>query len=241
MACTQERSHALGELALGTLDAEASAELLTHLDGCGECSRELDLLADLARLDEAAAHARPALRPALRGARVWFPLAAAAGLFLVVLVSREPGTGPLAELADLRPPPAAPHTLRSSQSHSPDYSRGLEHYARAEWRQAARRFDAHLATEPDHPLARFYLSVAELQQDVHGASGEAALERLGELATEARGLLAEDAWWTKANGHLARDEAEAARAALDSLLALDGDYAPNARALLEELQALTRE
>ena len=52
MACTRERSNAIGDLAGGRLSAADAEDLLEHLDSCAECSAEFSLVADLVGASE---------------------------------------------------------------------------------------------------------------------------------------------------------------------------------------------
>jgi hypothetical protein len=234
MACTPERSEKIGELAGGRLGAADAAGLLEHLEACAACSEELDLVADLLHVPAHPATSRPA-RLALRRVGGLVALAAAAAVLFLFLRPDRPERRPR-DLARLAPPPAAALVRRGDAGAEPesDFERAIERLAVGDHAQAADGFRALLAARPDDPLVLFYLGVACLQLGELGASLD-ALGRAEELGT---GLLAEQALWYRSQAHLARDEGAQARALLRRLVELDGDYEPNARDLLAELEPL---
>jgi len=60
VACSPKRSEEIGDLAAGRLGPLEAQDLLEHLEGCGACSEELDLVADLV-----AATAEPGGKPSV--------------------------------------------------------------------------------------------------------------------------------------------------------------------------------
>lgn len=234
MACTSERSQELGELAGARLGAAAAEALLAHVAGCAACSRELDLVADLLR----AAPAPRAAMPARNVPRwVWgaLALAAAVALLLFSLRARPPARA-IRDLARLAPPPVTSLVLRGQgeQGIETHFDEALAALGAGDPHLAAERLLAQLASNPDEPLALFYLGVCRLQLGEH-AQALAALERATELGTD---LLVEQALWYRAQARLALDEGVEARTLLLRLVELDGDYEPNARQLLAELEPL---
>jgi tetratricopeptide (TPR) repeat protein len=231
MACTLERRAEIAELAGGRLGAAEAAGLLEHVQDCGACSAELDLVADLLHASPSSAAVEP-----VRFRRRWIgglvALAAAAACLFVFL--RAPPERRLRDLARLAPPPSAGLVLRGGADDTAGFEQAAGHLAAGDAARAADAFRALLAARPDDPLVLFYLGVARLQQ---GEIEEAieALRRAEELGTE---LLAEQALWYRAQAHLARDDGTGAAALLRRLVELDGDYEPNARAQLAELEPL---
>lgn len=234
MACSPRRSEEIGELAGGRLAAAKTSELLEHLEACPACSAELDLVADLLHAPAFSSAARPS-RSMLRRVGGLVALAAAAAVLFFFLRSEGPERRPR-DLARLAPPPAAGLVLRGAEGQQPEtgFERGIQHLAAGDHAQAAAGFQTLLTARPDDPLVLFYLGVARLQLGELDAGLE-ALRRAQGLGT---GLLAEHALWYQAQAHLAGDEGAAAERCLRRLVELDGDYEPNARALLAELEPL---
>lgn len=232
MACTPERSEEIGELAGGRLSAAGAAGLIEHVEGCAACSREMDLVADLL-------HARsgsPAAtwdRSAPRWAGGLFALAAAAAVLFFFLRSSAPERR-LRDLAQLAPPPSAGLVLRGAAQPEAGFEQASAHFAAGDHARAASSLQALLATHPDDPLVLFYLGLARLQL----GELDAAIDALRRAEEAGADLLAEQALWYRVQAHLARDEGAQARALLARLVELDGDYEPNARALLAELEPL---
>ncbi len=235
MACTPQRSAELAELSGGRLDAGGAAGLLEHLEQCPACSEELDLVADLLRLGRGAPSAtrrRTRLRLVVGAALA----VAAAWLLVLALVPRANGRR-IEHLARLAPPPAAGLVLRGGPEPEDErLAEGLRLLGARDFAGAAERLALVLRSRPDDPLALYSFGLARLQLAVDDEA-LSALERAAELG---EGLLAEQALWYAVNAHLARGEGERARAGLQRLIALDGDYEPNARALLAELERLSR-
>lgn len=237
MACTRERSLAIGELCGARLDAAGAAELLEHVERCGACSEELDLAADLVRAGAGRAqgtvHALPRRRRVLL-----FGLGAglAAAALLVLFLGPRDGASEqrIQALARLAPPPAAAVVLRGSGEEGEARDQALRFFAAGDFAAAAGRLAQVVESAPGDALAWFYLGVAHLQQ----APDEAALAALRCAAERGEALLAEHALWYLAQAHLARAEGAPARRVLVRLIELDGDYEPNARALLAELDRI---
>jgi tetratricopeptide (TPR) repeat protein len=236
MACTTDRSTEIGDLSAGRLDAQASGALLDHLERCGECSAEFDLVADLlaaADREGPALFARGRSRIRLvHGASAL--LAAAAAVLLAVVIWRPgPGAPSLSDIASTEPIPAASALLRS-EAPSPrprEYLEAMDSYGRGDYAGAAGRLVAFLEGAPADALANLYLGVCRLQT---GDPGE-AIAPLRRAAEGGDGLLRERALWYLGNAHLAAGDGERAREVFDRLAALGGDYEPNAR---EKLRAI---
>ena len=242
MACSPERSVAIGDLAGGRLDAERAGELLEHLEGCAACSAELDLVADvtaaLAPAPERAAAAEAPYRPRLRIVP-GLVTAAAAAIALVVLWKPTTDPGPsVADLANLQPILAAPYGLRSSTPEtSARYQDAIQSYSQGEFEDAARGLSEVAAAEPENALANLYLGIAQLQV---GALEEACTALRSAANAAAEPLLREQALWYLANANLSLERPDEARAVLQELEALEGDYQPNARLVLDALSERLR-
>lgn len=232
MACTPERSEEIGELAGGRLAAADAAGLIEHVEGCAACSREMDLVADLLHVPSRSLAAGRNLSAA-RWAGGLIALAAAAAVLFFFLRSSAPERR-VRDLARLSPPPSAGLVLRGDEQPGAGFEQASAHFAAGDHARAAEGFQALLATQPDDPLVLFYLGLARLQL----GELDAAIDALRRAEEAGADLLAEQALWYRSQAHLARDEGAQARALLARLVELDGDYEPNARALLAELESL---
>lgn len=231
MACTPQRSLSIGELAASRLDAAALDELLDHIEGCAACSHELDGVAALVGAADEARPARPrSLRPLL-----WPLLAAAAAL--VLWLAPRPGGGEVArlrELARIAPITVPDSTLRTAAAQAParEWRAAMELYRNADWERCAAALEDLRAGGDERALLDLYLGIARAQA---GREREAvtALQRAERGST---GLLRQHALWHRAHAHLALGEGPAAIGVLEELVALDEDYAPNARQLLSAVR-----
>jgi len=242
MACTPERSIALGELAAGRLDEAEVLAVLEHVEGCPSCSEELDLVARMvAGAAAGAASGRVPRRPRPLGRLLrWAPVAAAAAALVASLpwLVRPGGGGPAdpRALASLDALPIRATTLRGPGA-NPDLARAVERLAAGETDAAMReleRLRASLAPDaPERPLADLYLGLAA----VRAGALERALAPLEAAAKDGVGLVRERALWYLANARLALADVDGAEADLRRLEALGGDYAPNAREKLAAIAA----
>jgi hypothetical protein len=224
MACTRERSDQIAALAAGRIAADGAADLLEHLARCAPCSAEFDLAADLVQ-------ARPravALRP-----RTWgWPLLAAAAVVVATWALWPRAQPRLRELAVVTAIAAPDTVLRGGDPRSDEqFARGMAAYRSGDFAAAAGELAAVTQRAPDDVLAQLYLGIARLQT---GALLE-AIAALRAAAEQGTGLVQERGLWFLANAHLLREQAGPARAALQQLRALDGDYAVNAAELLQAL------
>lgn len=246
MACTPQRSERIAELVGRRLDAAATSELLEHVESCSECSRELDLVADL--LHAPALQAVPAAatprRFALRRVLAAGGLAAAVLLFLFLPTREEGSTEGCQRLARLAPPHVAEVLLRgesggdvSGSQAAARFSEAMQGFASGDYASAIPMLEGCTREQPSNALAFFYLGLARLQLGDREQDA-LALEALRKAQDLGEGLLAEQALWYRANAHLARGEGEAARLLLLEVIERDGDFEPNARTLLAELEAL---
>jgi len=242
MACNKERSDQLAEMAGGRLAAEASGELLEHIEACPACSGEFDLAADLVRVGAEEGLVLRPLTP-LRSlprplVRVAMALAAAAVLLIafVLVGGNDDPQSMWREMAQLDPPPAIDQVLRGSDSQaldSPLAERAFELYRAGDYRGASDLLARVLADAPENALAAFYLGVSRVQT----GELEPAATALEKAAHSGEGLLQERSLWYLANTHVALGDVAAARAVLQRLVALDGDYLLNADELLARIDA----
>jgi hypothetical protein len=239
VACTTQRSQDIGDLAAGRLDAAKADELLDHLERCGECSAELDLVADIVAHFERPAGARAAIPRRRLGIAV-AALAAAALLAASLWILSRPHPAPrsmhLASLASTQPLPTSTFVPRSGTplASSPAYLDAMRHYAAGEFAEAARGLSLLAEERPDDPLVNLYLGISRLQT----GAAEQALAPLERAATTGEDLLAERALWYLGNAHLVLEDGEAARRTFQRLAELGGDYEPNAREKLEAIASV---
>jgi len=222
-ACCDERREQLVDLAAGRIGEVASDDLLRHAEGCPRCSSGLAIVADVA----SAALAAEARRRRLP----WLALlsaAAAAILVAVFVLTREDS---VSRLADLRPPGLVASAPRGEGDALP--ADAMRAFGEGRYAEAARELDAHGVRSPQDPVIAHYAGVAHLL----AGDAVAAERRLTAAAAASEGLLREANLWYLAQAFLVRGDARSARNALERLCALDGDYAPNAGALLEKLSA----
>lgn len=228
MACTPERAEQIAALVGGRIGPDAAGDLLEHVAACRACSAELDLVSDLVA-------AEPDVSPAAwRGPHVW--LAAAALLLAAFVIWWRPWSGApdgLATLARVPPLSAPESTLRGPDPVAEDreYRRAIEAYRKSDFAVAAGLLEQVVSRKNDAALPHLYLGVSLLQL---GAVRD-SLEPLRIAAQRGVDLVRERAIWYLANAHLLLEDGAAARAALEELLQLGGDYAPNARELLGAL------
>lgn len=231
MACTETRREQIADLAAGRLGADAADDVLAHVAVCGDCSDEFDLVADLVRV-------RPAAdtRAARPGLRLWRPVLALAAVLVAALLVRDvwwPDPPSIRELAQVTPIVAPESLLRGDPGdRGPEFARGMAAYAQGAWATAVEQLRITATRRPEDALALLYVGIAEIQ----AGDPRAAVAPLQAAARHGSGLVAERGLWFLANTHLLLDDREAARAALESLLELDGDYAANAEALLRSLR-----
>jgi hypothetical protein len=232
MACSPERHDQIAAFGHGRLDTEAAGELLVHVADCRACSDEFDAVADLLAARAAiAARCAPA-RPL--PFRRFVALAATAAAAVLVLLLWQPwrATDSVRGLANLTPLAAPESLLRGDPGErGAEFSRGMAAYGAADWAAAVQALRSVVAERPTDALAHLYLGIAELQRAAF-AHAEAPLTVAAQRGT---GLVAERGLWYLANAHLHQQRPAEARAALEQLRALDGDYALNADELLRRL------
>lgn len=244
MACTPEYQSRLTDFARGELGGPEADSLLAHVFECPECSRELDLLADLTRnLSRQSAGETghdAVVIPSFRGRRnVLFSAAAlvliALGLWAFLLDGSHRGKGQLADLARIEPLPFVSGQLRSpDQDGRQRFLETMELYRQGDFQQAAERLQGLLGEDPGDDKLRIYLGICHLQ--LHEA--EAAVETLEPAVSSADELVGERALWYLGMAHLLRSDGSAAYGAFQSLRQRDGHYRLNAEDMLAELERL---
>ncbi len=232
MACNQSRSEQIAALAAGRLDERGSADLLAHAGSCAACSAEIDLVADLVR----------AAPRSVRGGRLGASRSRLAILVAALVVAgfaffwwepwHEHPNG-LAALANVTPIQAPADVLRGPDvaARGDEYARGIAAYRRGDFAAAIEPLGAVAERRPKDALTHLYLGIAVLQT----GDPSRALPALNVAADSGAGLVRERGLWYLGNAQLLLEHAGAARSAFERLRDLDGDYAPNARAMLAAL------
>ena len=249
MSCERDFPDELVEAyAAGRLEAAAAAAFEDHYFGCEACLQRLRLVQDL---PEAFARPIPSrVRPA------WLAgLAAAASLLLAVglwRVAQPPAPVPspvasatpaapgktraerLRELGRFEPPAWSPETLRGGQAEPEGLEEGRKRYLARDYAGAAALLERAAQAAPGDPRAAFFLGAA-LLLDGRVEPGAAQLRRVVALGDtpyleEARLLLARSC--------LLQGDATGAERELAAVLALRGDFEPQARELRRRLQEI---
>lgn len=251
MTCEDVQARAVAEDYLhGRLTADDQEAYERHFFECDRCFSELEALRATA-----AALRQP---PTVASVRVmnarWLALAAVLVLAVasaVLLVrgrsdregpssatdatARTPAAQPappaapvdtLARLARFDPPAYLPPRLRS-ETRAGDFEKGMDRYVQRDYAGAIPLLQSTVAREPAHDSARFYLGVCFLLTG-NTDEGVRTLEILG---ADPQNAMAEEARFFSAHGYLQRGEADKAIAALDRVIALEGDREKEARAL----------
>ncbi|MFH2002455.1 MAG: hypothetical protein ABIK28_22470 [Planctomycetota bacterium] len=246
MACTKERSSAIGELVAGRLGPAETEALLDHIGRCAACSVEFDDLADLIGAMERSGP-DPAGHIALAGAKGWgrFPWKTARIVAAAILVciaawwaapeQRIGGTA-LGRLAVIDPIPAASLLLRSEESPAlpAGYASAMDWYAQQRYDHAAFRLEQVLTQNPDHLLSHLYLGICRLNTD----KAREALFSLSRVAGQGQGLLRERALWYLGNAYLKLNERENALSRFTELDKLGNDYELNAREMIDKIREI---
>jgi len=248
MTCEDVQARAVAEDYLqGRLTADDQEAYERHFFECDRCFSELEALRATA-----AALRQPRTVASVRvmNAR-WLALAAvlvlvvASAVFLVrgpsdrerpsSATARTPAAQPtapaapvdtLARLARFDPPAYLPPRLRS-ETRAGDFEKGMDRYVQRDYAGAIPLLQSTVAREPAHDSARFYLGVSLL---LTGKADE-GVRTLEILGADPQNAMAEEARFFSAHGYLQRGEADKAIAALDRVIALEGDREKEARAL----------
>lgn len=222
-------------LAEGHLKGQRLEEFEAHRATCEHCQellRDLDLFEELTEgkgVTDAERRGFEASqqRPAMRGRRWRYGLAAAAALIATIfflMPSRDTEaifTSP--KLPVFRPPP----TVRGASLREL-WTSSAEAWERGDLRTARHRLEQGVALEPDSADLHFYLGVAFLFTD-QPAEGARALERAMALRPEDP---SESALWYAAIAYDRLDRRDEACDALERVSSLGGHYARKASTLL---------
>lgn len=252
MSCERDFPDELVEAyAAGRLEEAAAAAFEDHYFACEACLQRLRLAQDLPTAFEqpiAATRTRPA----------WpIGLAAAASLLLAAglwRVAQPPAPGPgaapsaaptspgptraerLRELGRFEPPVWSPETLRSGGAEPDGLEEGRRRYLARDYAGAVPLLERAAEAAPRDPRAAFFLGATLLLdgQVERGAAQLRCVEGRGDTPylEEARLLLA--------RACLLQGDASGAERELAAVLALRGDFEPQARALRRRLQEIDR-
>jgi hypothetical protein len=148
--------------------------------------------------------------------------------------ARLPTPDPLEPLMRFDPPEPLSAAERSVTGEPRGFETAMAAYASGDYALAATRFRSVARGEPGHAASRFFLGVAELLR----GDATAAIPELRAAAASSDPAYAEAARFHLAKAFLRARDVAAARAELEALSRDAGDYAPLARDLLRELDAL---
>jgi TolA-binding protein len=233
MTCDEVRERGLaGDYVAGLIEPNEMDAFEEHYFGCDACFAEVKALRDAQKV---LAKRQP------RQARPWIYLAAmAAGITAIgIYVSvdrtlppqpqqqqaKAPQAPDLTLLAKFEPPPYQEVLHRGAESSA--FQEAMKHYQTGDYTAAIRLLRGETA-----PKARFYLGASQL---VAGEleQGTATLEP---LATDKANPYQEESLYLLANAALARNDGDGAKARLDTLIALGGDWAGRAGQLKAKIR-----
>lgn len=239
MACTRERSNAIGDLAAGRLSAAGAEDLLEHLDSCPECSAEFSLVADLVGASErqgGSVSSRPRAIKLLRPV-----LSAAAAVLIAVTIwwavsDRGESGVTLRSLAEKSSLPSTGSVLRTAGQTQRDHvlKNAMELYSREDFAGAEKELSRVIELEPDNALAHLYLGISRLQAEMT-SQAVPPLIRASELGED---LVQERALWFLGNAYLMLDQGHRALETFKTLEAKEGDYELNARDLAARIREI---
>ena len=258
MTCEEIHARSLPEdYLLGRLPPADQEAYERHFFECDRCFAELEAL----RATASALHPQPSARTPYRAIDIrWLGLAAvlvlAVGTAVVLMRERpappsvttavapapataEPEAGrtdrsdTLKRLARFEPPPYAPPRLRSAAPDG-DFQKGMERYLQRDYDGAVPLLQSASRDAAHADSARFYLGVSLI---LAGRADE-GVRTLNVLAEDPQNVMAEDARFFSAHGHLQRGDVDRAAAALDRTIELQGDREKAARALRAEIDKI---
>lgn len=208
-----------------------------------ECDRCFAALQAMLAVQSALRAAGPAMIP-VRRRPVWawpaMGLAAAAALFAAVLFTRPSHEAArnvppavahegILTLARVEPPPYAASTLRGpGDSAASDFRAAMENYPAGDYHATAAALRQVLQRHPDSADARYFLGICELLD----GKAQAAVPELRSIAA-AGSPYAEEAHYFLAQAYLRLGQVPDA---LAELKRVEGEYAPKARRLIQQIE-----
>jgi hypothetical protein len=247
---------ALGDLSGGELDG-----VLSHIETCALCSKDLEVLAGVASLARERPQAfldagpgevlekdripffaniarqlRALLMPLPLPAKVLAPVAALLLIF-VAYGSFDHPQGRYRPLADLSPAPYFPTTLRGGGESEDRFSRAMEDYRKGEYGEASRTLARFIEEVGYDEKAGLYLGVSTL------LSGQVsdAIPHLARASLSTNTQIRQKSLWYLAQAFLLTEDPIAAQHALEEVVREGGDLSEKARAQLAKLEALEGE
>ena len=221
---------------LGDKEAERLEEHLLTCENCSEHLEDLTLLrASLGSHRASPSEAQPSERFEWR----WVWLAAAAAVLLAVIFWPR-STGPdretqvlLAHLAEVQPPPYEPKSLRASADEAERASReAMVAYQEGRFEEAVAGLETAVGLDPNLNKAQFYLGASYL---LTGQAPE-AIDSLTRVVESGDATYSEWALFYRGKAHLRLGDVESALADMQAVSQIDGDLAPQAKEVVEELQ-----
>lgn len=214
-----------------------------HILECDDCADELERVAALSsELGRMREEIEVRSGYATRAPRtLWMALAAlvlvAAGLILLMRPWQQTPTD-LAELAVLEPPVYREPRLRSNENGAEErFKQGMARYSEEDYAGAIPELEAAGGLAPERVDIPFFLGVSRL---LTGDERE-GIEDLDRVVAKGDTPFLEEALFVRAQAHLRRGDADAARVDLQTILELDGDWQGRARDQLDRMKALTRQ
>jgi hypothetical protein len=256
MNCTDiEREEIIERYLSGGLAEAQRDELEEHYFGCEECFQKLQTyraVQSAVRLDEQSIRAEARVRAFPR--LLWPALAlAAAGFVAFVAMRQQPPApppvaaaitpappqperpDPLIAMAHFDPPPYRAVMMRDAGSDGQAlFDAAMKEYTAARYEQAIPGLRAAASKEPGNVAFRFFLGVTCL---LAGQTGS-GIPVLRAVIAAGDTPFVNEAWFYMAKAHLALRDVPAARADLEHVAALQRDLAPEAQALLKQLDEL---
>ena len=223
---------------LGELSGEERVAFEEHFFECENCFEELENLraiqTELARSAEEIHAEIPESKPR----RMWFLAVGVAAALIAVGVGLRMLTPPtemppeLVELARFEPPSYEPVRLRGATDEAQQRFRtAMEFYSTGDYVSAIPGLEEAAILDPNAPNISFFLGVSYLLGD-RTSEGIDTLQHTVDLGDT---VFLEEVHLLLAKAHVHRGEFDVAYAELEAVIDLDGDFAPQARALLDEL------
>ena len=220
----------------GELSEEDAQRLEEHYFSCDDC---YELLQDLAVARTELAEGRWQVAESLertgwRGGWAW-ALAAALALMavgVVVWLNRSaPSEARWTELATVEPAPYQPLGLRGPDQGAEAFEEAMGAYQRGDFRAAAEGLAAVAEAMPDDAVASFYLGVSYLLSE----RPREAIDSLGRVIAKGESRYLDSALYYRAKALLRTGDLAAAREDLATLVSRDGEWAHEAREILDQL------
>ena len=128
--------------------------------------------------------------------------------------------------------PPAYTVARNNAAEPPDFEDAMRHYSNRDYAGALSRLEAAVKTHPDLLVARLYLGICRL----YNGNRDGGVEALRGVVAEGNTPYVEQARFYLAKGLIGSGDAAGARHQLDELIAMHGEMAQQAEALLARIK-----